>query len=119
MCVMLRNAIALAEVLRVASSPEAEYAVVTVNAARELAAARLKSDGYLEVREGAPGVMELRLTPLGLRCGPSCNAQDCWAAQALRTAPHSPESPDVFRAYFGVLACGLLHRLLQPRGVVL
>ena len=66
MCVILRSAIALAEVLRVASSPEAEYAVVTVNAARELAAARLKSDGYLEVREGAPGVMELRLTPLGL-----------------------------------------------------
>ena len=65
---MLRDAIALAEVLRVASPPEAEYAVVTANAARAMAAARLKSDGYLEVREGAPGAMQLglRLTPSGL-----------------------------------------------------
>ena len=65
---MVRDAIALAEVLRVASPPGAGYAVVTANAARAEAVARLKSEGYLEVREAAPGVMQLglRLTPLGL-----------------------------------------------------
>jgi len=65
---MVRDAIALAEVLRAASPPEAEYAVVTANAARREAAARLKSEGYVEVREGAPGTTQfsLRLTPLGL-----------------------------------------------------
>ena len=65
---MVRDAIVLAEVLRAASLPQAEYAVVTANSARANAAARLKSGGYLEVREGAPGAMQLglRLTPLGL-----------------------------------------------------
>jgi len=65
---MVRDAIALAEVLRAASLPQAEYAVVTANAARREAAARLKSEGYVEIREGAPGAAQfsLRLTPLGL-----------------------------------------------------
>ena len=65
---MLRDAIALAEVLRAASPPQAEYAVVTVNAARTEAAARLKSEGYIEIRECPPGATQfgLRLTPLGL-----------------------------------------------------
>jgi len=65
---MVRDAIALAEVLRAASLPEGEYAVVTANAARTEAAARLKSEGYVEIREGTLGATQfgLRLTPLGL-----------------------------------------------------
>jgi hypothetical protein len=65
---MIRDAIALAEVLRVATPPHGEYAIVTTNAARAEAAARLKSEGYLEVRGEAPDATQLglRLTPLGL-----------------------------------------------------
>jgi hypothetical protein len=65
---MLRDAVVLAEVLRAASPPQTEYAVVTTNAARAKAAVRLKSEGYVEIREGRPGSTQfgLRLTPLGL-----------------------------------------------------
>jgi hypothetical protein len=65
---MIRDAIALAEVLRTAGHPQGEYAVVTASAQRADAAARLKSEGYLEIREETAGGKQLavRLTAIGL-----------------------------------------------------
>lgn len=65
---MIRNAIALAEVLRAAGSPEGDYSVITGSAQRADAALRLKSEGYLEIREEPPGSRRLaiRLTAIGL-----------------------------------------------------
>jgi hypothetical protein len=65
---MIRDAIALAEVLRSAGLPQGDYAVIALSAARADAAARLKSEGYVEIRELAPGATQLglRLTQLGL-----------------------------------------------------
>jgi len=65
---MTRDAIALADVLRTAGPPQGDYAVVTASAQSANAAARLKSEGYLEIREEAPGAKQLavRLTPIGL-----------------------------------------------------
>jgi hypothetical protein len=65
---MIRDAIALAEVLRIAGPPHGDYAIVAACAQRADAAARLKSEGYLEIREEAPGGKQLavRLTSIGL-----------------------------------------------------
>src|SRR3954447_4168345 len=65
---MIRDAIALAEVLRVATPPHGEYAIVTTNATRAQAAARLMSEGYLEIREvpAGPTQFAVRLTATGL-----------------------------------------------------
>ena len=65
---MIRDAIALAEVLRAAGPPQGEYGVVVANAERAEAAARLRSEGYLELREDALGSKHLavRLTATGL-----------------------------------------------------
>jgi len=65
---MIRDAIALAEVLRAAGPPQGEYGVVAASAERAHAAARLSSEGYLEIRKELPGAKQLavRLTPIGL-----------------------------------------------------
>jgi hypothetical protein len=59
---------ALAQVLRTAGDPQGEYAVVTASAQRAGAAARLRSEGYLEIRQETSGGKQLavRLTPIGL-----------------------------------------------------
>jgi len=91
---MLRDAIALAEILRAASPPETEYAVVTANAARTEAAARLKSEGYIEIREEPPGGTQfgLRLTPLGLALRTKLQRSSVWGRSGSRQVRPEPES---------------------------
>jgi hypothetical protein len=65
---VIRDAIALADVLRAAGPPHGDYAVVAATPQRAEAAARLKSEGYLEIREESPDAKQLaiRLTAIGL-----------------------------------------------------
>jgi hypothetical protein len=65
---MIRDAIALADILRAAGPPQGQYGVVAASAERAEAAARLRSEGYLEIREEPPGAKQLavRLTAIGL-----------------------------------------------------
>jgi hypothetical protein len=66
--IMIRDAVALAEVLRAAGPPQGDFAVVAANPQTADAAARLKSEGYLEIREESAAAKQLaiRLTAIGL-----------------------------------------------------
>jgi hypothetical protein len=86
---MIRDAIAFAEILRAAGPPQGGYAVIAVSAARAEAAARLKSEGYLEIRGGAPGTTQLgvRLTALGLALRTKLQRSSVLGRPVFRSVP--------------------------------